>query len=101
MQTGIFRSYAARSCAPVLGLALVTAATLGLSGCNGSNNSGFANVRATVISGSGNIQDEIDQFRALLGALNAPGTAGQATGRREVNWDGVGDAFSNANNLPG
>lgn len=86
---------------PVLGLALVSASSFALSGCNGSSNNGFANVRATVISGAGNIQDEVDQFRTLLGALNAPGTAGQASGRREVNWDGVGDAFSNANNLPG
>ena len=87
--------------APVLGCALVAASTFALSGCNGGSNSGFANVRATVISGAGNIQDEVDQFRALLGALNSPTTVAQAGGRREINWDGVPDAFSNTNNLPG
>ena len=87
--------------APVLTLSLVAASTLALSGCNGGNNSGFANVRATVISGAGDIQDEVDQFRALLGTLNSPTTPAQTGGRREVNWDGVPDAFSNSNNLPG
>ena len=101
MQTGISQGSAARWGVHVLGFALVAVSTFALSGCNGGSNSGFANVRATVISGAGNIQDEVDQFRTLLGALNAPNTPGQASGRREVNWDGVPDAFSNNNNLPG
>ncbi len=71
-----------------------------LSGCSGGGN-GFSTVRATVVSGSGDIAPLVAQFQALLGALNAPGTPGQAAGRREINWDGVPDARSNNDTFPG
>ena len=46
------------------------------------------------------IQTAVDDFRALLGPLN-PNVAGSfPSGRREINWDGVPDAFSAPNNLP-
>ena len=46
------------------------------------------------------IQASVDAFRAFLGPLN-PNVAGSfASGRREINWDGVPDAFSAPNNLP-
>ncbi len=46
------------------------------------------------------IQAAVDAYRASLGALN-PNVAGSVgAGRREINWDGVPDAFSAANNLP-
>lgn len=46
------------------------------------------------------IQATVDSFRAALGPLN-PNVAGSfGTGRREINWDGVPDAFSAPNNLP-
>jgi len=46
------------------------------------------------------IQVAVDDFRALLGPLN-PNVAGSfASGRREINWDAVADAFSAPNNLP-
>ncbi len=46
------------------------------------------------------IQASVDAFRAFLGALN-PNVAGSfPSGRREINWDGVPDAFSAPNNLP-
>ena len=46
------------------------------------------------------IQTSVDAFRAFLGPLN-PNVAGSfASGRREINWDGVPDAFSAPNNLP-
>ncbi len=46
------------------------------------------------------IQSSVDAFRAALGGLN-PNTAGSfGSGRREINWDGVPDAFSAPNALP-
>lgn len=46
------------------------------------------------------IQGTVDAFRASLGGLN-PNVVGSFTsGRREINWDGVPDAFSSPNNLP-
>src|SRR5512143_3330696 len=46
------------------------------------------------------IQAAVDGFRGFLGALN-PNVAGSfPDGRREINWDGVPDAFSAPNNLP-
>jgi hypothetical protein len=47
------------------------------------------------------IQSIVDTFRNDLGALN-PNTPGSfATGRREINWDGVPDAFAAPNFMPG
>ncbi len=46
------------------------------------------------------IQSSVDAFRSFLGALN-PNVAGSfPSGRREINWDGVPDAFSAPNALP-
>ncbi|MFL5603886.1 MAG: hypothetical protein ACJ77R_10865 [Gemmatimonadaceae bacterium] len=57
--------------------------------------------QATVFTASGNIAAKVDEFRNLLGTANG-GTAGeQTTGRREVNWDGVGaNPFDNKNDFP-
>jgi hypothetical protein len=48
---------------------------------------------------SAGIVARLEEFRAFAGATlnNAPGAVG---GRREVNWDGVPAAFTNANNFP-
>ena len=47
------------------------------------------------------IQPTIDSFRASLGALNPNQPIEFATGRREINWDGVPDAFAEPNLFPG
>jgi hypothetical protein len=56
---------------------------------------------ATVLTATGNIAAKVDEFRNLLGASNG-GTAGeQATGRREISWDGAGaNPFNNKNDFP-
>jgi hypothetical protein len=56
----------------------------------------------TLFAANGNIAAKVDEFRTLLGASNG-GTAGeQATGRREINWDGVGaNPLDNKNDFPG
>ena len=46
------------------------------------------------------IQATVDQFRADLGGANNGVGGSFSTGRREINWDGVPDAFASPNNLP-
>lgn len=46
------------------------------------------------------IQSSVDAFRTQLGALNPNVVGSFASGRREINWDGVADMFSAPNNLP-
>ncbi len=46
------------------------------------------------------IQAEVDQFRADLGALNPNNGQSFTNGRREINWDGVPDNFSDPNIFP-
>ncbi|HKR07670.1 MAG TPA: hypothetical protein VJS39_00655 [Gemmatimonadaceae bacterium] len=56
--------------------------------------------QATVYTASGDIAAKVDEFRNVLGAANT--VAGeQATGRREITWDGAGaNPFDNKNNFP-
>jgi hypothetical protein len=57
----------------------------------------------TVFAASGqapaDIQGAVDDFRAALGTNNGVGGSFPG-GRREINWDGVPDAFSAPNNMP-
>jgi hypothetical protein len=57
--------------------------------------------QATTFVASGNVAAKVDEFRNVLGPSNG-GTAGeQATGRREINWDGAGaNPFNNKNDFP-
>lgn len=46
------------------------------------------------------VQGTVDSFRTAVGTLN-PNVAGSfASGRREINWDGVPDSLAAPNNLP-
>ena len=57
--------------------------------------------KAQVVSATGDITAAVNEYRALLGALN-PNLAGeQPGGRREVNWDGVPAQFTNNDLFPG
>jgi len=57
-------------------------------------------VRSAAGANAAAIQSEVDKFRSDLGSLNAnvPGSFG--AGRREINWDGVPDAFDSPNPFP-
>jgi hypothetical protein len=56
--------------------------------------------RAVVLA-SGNIADTVVAFRNLLGPSNGAAPGEQASGRREINWDGAGaNPFDNSNNFP-
>lgn len=46
------------------------------------------------------IQATVDQFRTDLGGALNPNNGSFTSGRREINWDGVPDAFAEPNNLP-
>ena len=54
------------------------------------------------LAATGNITATVDEFRALLGEPSNGGTAEeQATGRREIAWDGAGaNPFNNRNDFP-
>jgi hypothetical protein len=58
------------------------------------------NVQQAAGTSAAAIQSSVDAYRADLGALNpnVPGSFG--SGRREINWDGVPDAFAAPNLLP-
>ena len=60
---------------------------------------------ATVFSGTSDnvagLLPTVDAFRSALGNINPNVVGSFGTGRREINWDGVPDAFSAPNALPG
>ena len=57
-----------------------------------------------VVSGSaedaGGLQAVVDDFRAILGDLNPNEIGSFEDGRREINWDGVGDNVADPNPFP-
>jgi FG-GAP-like repeat len=58
-------------------------------------------IRTAAGANAAAIQATVDQFRADLGGVNnGVVKASFATGRREINWDGVPDSLSSPNNLP-
>lgn len=58
--------------------------------------------QVTVVTATGDIAARVAEFRTLLGDPANGGTPGQqASGRREVNWDGAGARpFNNQNGFP-
>ena len=89
---------------------LVTlSAALLVAACYDSNNSDNngptepAPPTPTIVTGSGDIAPKVDEYRALLGEPRNGGTVPgpAASGRREVNWDGVNAANLNTNTFPG
>jgi len=82
---------------------LMTAAAFMMMACNdttttGTNTPPFGRA---VIAVSGDIADTVAAFRNLLGASNGAVAGEQATGRREINWDGAAaNAFDNSNTFP-
>jgi hypothetical protein len=57
-------------------------------------------VRSASGANAAAIQTTVDQFRTDLGALNSNTAQTFGGGRREINWDGVPDAFSAPNFFP-
>lgn len=57
--------------------------------------------KPTIISTAGDIQASMDEFRNLLGPNNGNALGSQATGRREINWDGVPDSVAVPNGYIG
>jgi hypothetical protein len=57
-------------------------------------------VRQATGSNAAAIQSTVDQFRADLGTLNPNNGQSFASGRREINWDGVPDEFSAPHFMP-
>ena len=55
---------------------------------------------ATVVTASGDIRTKVDEFRNALGASNGTTVGEQASGRREINWDGVPDNRASPNAFP-
>jgi hypothetical protein len=57
-------------------------------------------VRSAAGPNAAAIQGSVDQFRLDLGTLNPNVVGSFGSGRREINWDGVPDAFAAPNLLP-
>jgi hypothetical protein len=57
-------------------------------------------IRQAVGLSAADIQGAVDDFRADLGGTNNGADGPSASGRREINWDGVPDELAAPNNLP-
>jgi hypothetical protein len=83
---------------------LLTPSASASAGASPVSSASDAHTRApvpTVIRSTGAIEGDIDLFRALLGGSNNGATPGQqASGRREINWDGVPANVTNVPDFP-
>lgn len=72
-------------------LLILVVCTLLFVGCGGSN-------EPTVITGVGEIETAVEQYRQLLGGNNNGGDPGsKGSGYREINWDSLPDELSDPN----
>ncbi|MFL5582189.1 MAG: hypothetical protein ACJ8AO_17620 [Gemmatimonadaceae bacterium] len=80
---------------------MVLAAVAAMAACDDDDDTITGPPEATVFTASGDINARVEDFRTLLGPPNG-GTAGeQATGRREISWDGAAaNPFNNRNDFP-
>jgi hypothetical protein len=60
-----------------------------------------SNLHSQVVKAAGDISTSVTQFRGLLGDPANTAAGEQPSGRREINWDGVGAALLNVDNFPG
>jgi hypothetical protein len=81
-------------------LALAAIASLSSCGGDGDGDSGAGGEEPTVVTGAGDIQAKVDEFRGLLGPDNGGAPDGDPDGRREINWDAVPDEFAAPSALP-
>ena len=78
-------------------LVAVAVATTVSSAAQADGGAPAVNVQQAAGTSAAAIQSAVDAYRADLGALN-PNVAGSfGSGRREINWDGVPDAFAAPN----
>ena len=76
-----------------LGLTILPAFIV-FTGCSKNKDEAKPNDNVVVVTATGDINAQLDEFRQLLGdQLNT--TPGVVGGRREINWDGVPDALLN------
>ena len=85
-------------------MAFATASAIAAVACSDSSPTGQGStppLQSRVMKASGNIADSVGLFRTLLGPSNGAAAGEQASGRREINWDGAGaNQFDNQNNFP-
>jgi hypothetical protein len=72
--------------------------SMSLAGCGDGEGGGTP--EPTVVSGAGEIQSLVEEYRTLLGPDNGGAPDTQESGRREINWDAVPDEFAAPNFLP-
>ncbi len=77
---------------------LISLATLAAVGAAGQASAQV--VRKGSGASAADIRAAVEAFRADLGTLNANVAGSRRSGRREINWDGVPDAFSAPNPMP-
>jgi hypothetical protein len=80
---------------------------LAAAACSGYGDNGYTTPPetfppSTVVSASGDVTAKVNEFRTLLGDPKNGGTVPgpAASGRREINWDGVNAANTNTNTFP-